>query len=291
MDDDNGLIQCERCQKWICRKCADISHEEFVVISHNGRFHWFCDDCDLLAMAAVENSKKVDGKKVNISQCDMQRLVLSRVTKIMDKIETQNDLHLLQTEKIASSYADALRKENDVITNEVCSQVSSINKNLEKIAQAPVIAATELKDRESRKECVIISGVPESDSHEQETRVEHDLLEMKKICANGLNINVSIDKITRMKSKNGIGPRPIKVKFIDEKTKWLVVRNAKKLAQVDGMKTVFIKPDMTTAEREEDWKLRQELKEKRKESDEKQDGAKWIIRRNKVINIARTPLR
>ena len=34
-----------------------------------------------------------------------------------------------------------------------------------------------------------------------------------------------------------------------------------------------------------------ELKEKRKESDEKKDGAKWIICRNKVINIARTPQR
>ena len=121
MDDDNGLIQCERCQKWVCRKCADISHEEFVVISHNGRFHWFCDDCDLLAMAAVENSKKVDGKKVNISQCDMQRLVLSRVTKIMDKIETQNDLHLLQTEKITSSYADALRRTMSLPMNYVAS--------------------------------------------------------------------------------------------------------------------------------------------------------------------------
>ena len=169
----------------------------------------------------------------------------------MDKIEIKNDFHLLQTGKIAGRYADALRKENDVITNEVCSQVSSINKNLEIIAQAPVIAAAELKDRDSSKESVIISGVPESYSHEQETRVEHDLLEMKKICANGLDINVSIYKITRMKSKNGICPRPLKVKFTDEKTKWLVVRNAKKLAQVDGMKTLFIKPDMRTAEREE----------------------------------------
>ena len=238
-------------------------------------------------MASIENSKKVDGKKVNINPGEMQRLVLSRVTKIMDKMETKNDLHLQKLERITNSYADALKKENELITNKVSSQVSSINKNLEKIAQAPVIAATEVKDRDSRKECVIVSGVPESDSDDHETKVKHDLQEMKKICVNGLDIKVSIDKITRMKPKNGSAPRPMKVRFKDEKTKWLVIKNAKNLAQVEEMKKIFIKPDMTAAEREEDWRLRQELKKKRQESEEKQDGAKWIIRRNKVINTAR----
>ena len=254
-DETNGLIECERCQKWICRTCADIRPEEFNVIAGNERFHWFCDDCELFAMASIENSKKVDGKKVNINSGEMQRLVLSRVTKIMDKMETKNDLHLQKIERTTNSYADALKKENELITKKVSSQVSSINKNLEKIAQAPVIAATEVKDRDSRKECVIVSGVPESDSDDHETRVEHDLQEMKKICVNGLDIKVSIDKITRMKSKNGSAPRPMKVRFKDEKTKWLVIKNAKNLAQVEEMKKVFIKPDMTAAEREEDWRL------------------------------------
>ena len=41
-----------------------------------------------------------------------------------------------------------------------------------------------------------------------------------------------------------------------------------------GMKKIFIKPDMTAADREEDWRLRQELKKKRQESEEKQGSAK-----------------
>ena len=124
----------------------------------------------------------------------------------MDKMETKNDLHLQKIERTTNSYADALKKENQLITNKVSFQVSSINKNLEKIAQAPVIAATEVKDRDSRKECVIVSGVPESASDDHETRVEHDLQEMKKICVNELDIKVSIDKITRMKPKKRISP-------------------------------------------------------------------------------------
>ena len=200
-DETNGLIECDSCRKWICRTCADVSPEEFTVIGGNERFHRFCDDRDLLAMASIENSKKVDRKKVNINPGEMQCLVLSRVTKLMDKMEAKNDLHLQKTERITKSYADALKKENELITNKVSSQVSSINKNLEKIAQAPVIAATKVKDRDSRKECVIVSGVPESYSDDHETRVEHDLQKMKKICVNGLDIKVSIDKITRMKPK------------------------------------------------------------------------------------------
>ena len=67
-----------------------------------------------------------------------------------------------------------------------------------------------------------------------------------------------------------------------------MIKNAKNLAKVEEMKKIFIKPDMTASERKEDWRLRQELK-KRQESEEKQDGAKWIIRRNKVLNTARIP--
>ena len=123
-DETNGLIECERCQKWICRMCADISPEELTVIVGKERFHWFCDDCDLLAMPSFENSKKIDGKKVNINPGEMQCLVLSRVTKIMDKIEAKNDLHQQKTERITISYAKE-RKQTD---HKVSSQVSSINK-------------------------------------------------------------------------------------------------------------------------------------------------------------------
>ena len=154
----------------------------------------------------------------------------------MDKMEAKNDLHPQKTERITNSYKDALKKENELITSKVSSQVSSINKNLEKIAQTLVNAATVVKDRDSRKECVIVSGVPESDSDDHETRVEHDLQEMKKICINGLDIKVSFDKITRMKPKNESAPRPMKVRFKDKKTKWLVIKNTKNLAQVEGMK-------------------------------------------------------
>ena len=44
---------------------------------------------------------------------------------------------------------------------------------------------------------------------------------------------------------------------------------------------------MTYMERKEDQELRRELKEKREESNKKQDRARWIIRRGRVVNTAR----
>jgi hypothetical protein len=45
---------------------------------------------------------------------------------------------------------------------------------------------------------------------------------------------------------------------------------------------------MTLKEREEEWTLRTELKKKREESAANRDGAIWIIRKNKIINIRKT---
>ena len=75
-----------------------------------------------------------------------------------------------------------------------------------------------------------------SDSDDHVTRVKHDLQEMKKICVNRLDVKVSIDKITQMKPINRSVSRPMKVRFKDEKIKWLVIKNAENLAQVEGMK-------------------------------------------------------
>ena len=99
---------------------------------------------------------------------------------------------------------------------------------------------------------------------------------------------VEVVSVTRLRTKNEKGPNPMRVRFRTEETKWKVLRNAKKLANAgENLKNIFIKKDMTLLEREQDYKLRQELKEKKLEATQQNNGKVWIIRRGKVIDVSR----
>ena len=45
----------------------------------------------------------------------------------------------------------------------------------------------------------------------------------------------------------------------------------------------YIKRDMAPTERKEDYELRKQLKAKRQQAEQKEEGTQWIIRRGKVI--------
>ena len=96
----------------------------------------------------MENSKKVVGKKVNINPGEMQRLVLSRVTKIIDKMEAKNDLHLHENREDHQQLCRCVKEGER--TDHKQSKFPGVLDEQEKIAQAPVIATTKVKDRDSR---------------------------------------------------------------------------------------------------------------------------------------------
>ena len=143
------------------------------------------------------------------------------------------------------------------------------------------IDSVESKDRENRKNNIIMFGVPESSTEEDEAKA-------KEILQKVSDKDIDIVSVTRLRTKNGIKPFPLRVKLKEEKDKWKVISKSASLAQMTGyMKRVYIKRDMTRREREEDQALRSELKERRMKSVQDADGARWIIRKGRVINLTR----
>ncbi len=85
---NNGMVECERCKQWVCRLCTGLSLLEFQMLETVHRLHWFCEDCDLIAIAAIDSSRKLEsGKKVSLSPAEVQKSMLTRITSIMDKVE------------------------------------------------------------------------------------------------------------------------------------------------------------------------------------------------------------
>ena len=48
------LIQCERCLKWHCLKCSEISDLVMNVPDKNEGLYWFCGVCNAIALKAIQ---------------------------------------------------------------------------------------------------------------------------------------------------------------------------------------------------------------------------------------------
>ena len=123
---ENGMIECGRCAQWVCRLCTGMTVEALATLSSSERFHWYYDECDLIAMAAVEASKKME-KKVTISPAEVQKAVLSRMSKAAEKFEACLVKQTKQLEsEVRKSYAAAVK-------DEMLPQISSIQRELKNI--------------------------------------------------------------------------------------------------------------------------------------------------------------
>ena len=277
----NSMIECGRCAQWVCRLCTSMSTEQLKFLASSDRFHWFCDECDLIAIAAIESSKKLD-KKVSVTPAEVQKSVISRMIKIVDNFEHKLEQQVkVVTEGSKKTYAQAL-------TEGVIPQISSIQKDLKRINTDQSKAVDEAKDRESRKNNLIVFGIPESKDEDINVRKAHDETKFKEVCTIGMEIEVEVSSVTRLRTKNENGPKPMRVKLRNEEDKWKVLRHTKNRAKAgDNMKIVYIKKDMTLLERERDFELRKLLQEKRQEATRENNGKVWIIRRGKVIDVTR----
>lgn len=100
-------------------------------------------------------------------------------------------------------------------------------------------------------------------------RMEEDKEMCKDVVENSLGLEESDYKIVKVirlgkKREEGAKPRPMLIKLEEEEQKWNIIKNARNLKDEMDLikKNIGISRDMTVKEREQDFNLRQQLKEK-----------------------------
>nr|XP_054761594.1 uncharacterized protein LOC129268031 [Lytechinus pictus] len=145
----------------------------------------------------------------------------------------------------------------------------------------------ELVDRERRKNNVVFYNVPESRHDQIHDRVAEDMKAVMDITRSGLNVhNTKITKAIRLGRKqrddatqeSTSKPRALLVHLESPRMRNEILSAAKKLKQTTKWKDTYISPDMTRQQREENWKLRQELKQRRENGE--QD---LVIRQGQIV--------
>ena len=126
------------------------------------------------------------------------------------------------------------------------------------------LIAQEISEREKRKCNIVISGVKDGD----ESLVERLIHKIDR--------SINIGETIRLGSGSD---RPLLVKLGSEREKWKTVGKARAALQNDGIfAAIFVNPDLTKREREKQYFLRQELKERR------ENGEDVMIKRGAVVS-------
>lgn len=255
-------IQCTLCDYWVHPKCAKIDddlYKNLVAISEKGFKHcWTCMCCT----KSVENLNK---KVIALEK---------RITEVDNKVDVNTEAI-----EVVNSKVDNLTKVVDGIKESVKGDVISAN------AQDNVFK--EIQERESRKENLVVHGLPEpADTVKPAAaRKEKDIENLSTVLQDikcTLDFKEDVKFLIRAgERKEGVDytskPRPLLLGLRNLQKKELILNSARNLPNTVH-ENISIVPDLTKRQRKEEETMRAEAKKLNEEmSSEDSLNYVWMV--------------
>lgn len=198
-------------------------------------------------------------------------IVQETVDKVRGKIE--EDLRKIR-EEISLGLGQAGQPEDIALGRDVVEEVAvKVKEKMDKE-----------REREERKRNVVLYVVPESKKVKEEDRNRDDKDTCEDLFEQVLQVdkeNFKIQQVVRLgRYIREDKYRPLLVKFKDEKEKWNILSQAKKLKDAENhfIRKIRISKDLTVEERIEEKKVIDELWERRNQGDDN-----WQIKNGKLV--------
>ena len=274
VDDSAEMMQCERCDGATCIQCLNMDSNMYDLLKGRMDLHWYCGVCDKQAMAAIRADWEIEEKCA---------VYMSSITTRMDDMQKEIDCKADKA-VVDNICADVIASKN---------LIKGANDDIAKLSDRFDLLRYEAEEIQKRKKNLVIRGIPEfgkdtSDSDSDDDSTLSDLgmsdIEACKQLFRKIGVSATPKAAYRLGKKNPDGkPRPLKVLLPSEEDKALALKKGPKVRDISPSDVcfdptrVFISPDMTLLQREEDVKLRKELKEKR------QSDPNWVIKGKKVV--------
>lgn len=224
----NGIC-CNFCEHWYCLTCSKLKRMVYQALKDSpDSLMWFCLSC----LTAFPGVKKM----------------MVRVTPLEDKCEKLE-------ERVGK-----LEREPTAIDN------------IQEIVRQEV---REIKDIEARKLQMVCFNLPESQSEDQENRIIEDQTNLKTVIDEDMHLHekgIEVDNLVRLGRRNAeaaegssVKPRPLRFKVRTFENKRHILQGNSVLKNHDDVNKskIFITPDLTQKQREESFKLREELRYKK----------------------------
>ena len=158
------------------------------------------------------------------------------------------------------------------------SPTPTVNNSMQSVNEQVLACLREEKEREKRRLNLCLRNVPEADSSANDRAQVFDLFR-SNLGVNPTELNSGIANMKRIGDQSDDRPRIIIIECSNADFKMNLLRNAFKFKNysLPNNKKVFLAPDMTKKQLEDDRKLRDELTARRS------NGEDLIIRRGKII--------
>ena len=262
---DKALL-CEVCENWFHNRCSKVSDESYEFLQSSKSkdvcaFHWYCNKCN----------KSV--KKILNSIIDIE----ARLSATEDRMKNIDSRCNKVEEKTTEVFNKVQRHESAILNME---------SNVDKVVAEKVESVqSEILERDSRKNNIVVFGVDESTNPDGKSRKDNDVAKFKEIC-DEIDVGINPDEVVacvrlgQYDSKNERQKsRPVKIILSSETKKREILSCARKLnsSQNSQLKKIRLKPDLTPCQREEKNQLIIQLKEKQS------NGEDWIIRNGKIV--------
>ena len=262
---------------------------EFLT-SNNTDINFICTKCkgqlpkikDLLAIEQrqAEMESDITRMKKDIEENKLSIMQMKNMSQRLEKVEKVIQANKMEDEEFPPlvGFSEAAKKMQEAISSTQATTLK-LNLNLE-----------EEKQREIRKSNLIVYGLPESETTD-ENQMKADFLSLQELYSPIIELNASdFSNIIRLGKKKEGQIRPIRITFHDNQLRKEVLINNKGLRyeghQYDEChcKTnpgrhihINVTTDKTKLEREEENKLREMLHERRRK------GENVTIKRGKIV--------
>ena len=277
-------VQCSICEIWFDLKCADIDSETFKFLNSSSvkksSIHWNCDSCEasakkLMDMITVTNNK------------------VDQLTKVVELLDTK-------VEQRFENLGQGLNSAVESFQTKLEEAVNSLNEKLETVASSPKVSSLINRDKctgsEQHGQNSDASGVKsyaDIASSAMITQVATELKEREKralnvVCAGEITedkINSFVEAAGAEKPSNVLKIQtPKKALYIvtmaSERDKWSLIGKARTISQTkEGLENIFVNPDLTKSERNVQYELRKEVRDRRKL------GENVKISKGKVVQV------
>jgi exonuclease VII large subunit len=229
-DSQDQAVACDVCNRWYHLECTDLTQSDLKTVSKIS-IKWHCHTCnDVLGTFDTR---------------------LSSIEKLINKqLATQNS-HYENLDKTWASVTFKLDLNRSFIKKQVQTLKTDLKTDLDKE-----------KEKEFRAKNVVIFGIQENDK----TTFDETLKQIQSVLdeCSLPPINEPQLNIHRLGPRTAGKNRPIRIKLSSDTQKWEYLKRINQ----NRIKGVFARLDLDREEQEQDFRLRKELKEKRKEDPE-----------------------
>ena len=226
-------ISCDICNRWFHGTCQGLQPEEVISVVNlaNSGVRWFCSDC-------------VPGLTTNTDHANLKKLnnIEQMIASLDQKVETYQAKTTEEVKQLERSWADVVS--GDKLSNDIKKLQENVSNT-----QNMLTKDMDSKDAERRKNNAILFGL-----QEEKTAME----DVKKLMQGEMFKSFDAPEHAARLGTKRETPRPIKLRFVDEKSKWEFLKRANaKLREYD----IFCGLDKSNKVREQEYQLRQTIKQ------------------------------